>query len=160
MTPTQRPAHAGDAPTLLPLMAELCAGDSGLARVCVEAVLAAGPPGHEAWVLAGEAGLLGFIALSPSGAPHFHLGFVEWIAVAPAARRQGIGRQLLALGQTRALSLGWRQLHASTFHTNRPALHMYIDAGFYPAATLPDYGGPGLHYVELLWPVARCKGDA
>lgn len=141
-------------------MAELCAGDHSLAATAVEAMLAVGAPGHEAWVVEAAEGLLGFVALSPSQAPHFRLGFVEWIAVAPSARRGGLGRGLLALAQDRARALGWRQLHVSTFHSNRPALHLYIDAGFYPAATLADYGGPGLHYVQLLWPVSQTKGDA
>ncbi len=121
--------------------------------------MATGPPGHEAWVAAESTGEpVGFLALSPSGAPHFRLGFVEWVAVAPGARRRGIGRRLLACAEHRAAALGWRQLHACTFHTNRASLHMYIDSGFYPAATLHDYAGPGLHYVEMVRPLPQSGG--
>jgi len=167
--PRIRPARRADASGLLPLLLELCAGDHGATAAALEAALAAGPAGHEAYVASDPsdpAGPVGFLALSPSSAPHFRLGFVEWIAVAPSARRRGIGRGLLTHALDRAVALGWRQIHASTFHTNRAALHLYIDLGFYPAATLHDYAGPELHYVEMVRPLpagdagAKEKGDA
>lgn len=156
-----RPARHADVSGLLPLLLELCAGDRAVATAALEAALADGPPGHEAVVaeLPGDpAGPAGFLALSPSSAPHFRLGSVEWIAVAPTARRRGIGRALLGHALQRATELGWRQLRVSTFHTNRAALHLYIEMGFHPDATLHDYAGPGLHYVELVRPLPA--GDA
>lgn len=146
-----RPAAPDDAAAVASLLRELCAGDAAEASRAAGAATAPGPAGHEAWVATGAGGILGFLALEPSSQPRFAVGSVDWIAVAPAARRQGLGLRLLRLAQERAGALGWRQLHACTFHTNRPALHLYVEAGFYPAATLPDYAAPGLHYVELVW---------
>lgn len=152
-----RRARPGDGPALVALLAELCAGDPRLAQEAVTAALRPGPRGHETWVLPGRGAspVHGVLALEPSSQPGFRVGSVEWIAVAPEARRRGHGLALLQLAQRRARAVGWRQLHVSTFHTNRPALHLYIEAGFYPAATLHDYAGPGLHYVELVWPMPR-----
>lgn len=138
-------------------MAELCAGDPAAADAALGELLR---PGGEAWVLTADGGtVLGFVAVTASSQPNFGVGFVDWIAVDPAQRRQGVGLALLALAQARARALRWRQLHAYTFHTNRPALHLYIEAGFYPAATLHDYCGPGLHYVEMVWPISGRPGD-
>lgn len=99
----------------------------------------------------GRAAPVALLVLAPSTLPHAAVGCVDWLAVAPAHRRRGLGRRLVALAQSRAAALGWRQLHVSTFHTNRAALHLYIEAGFCPAATLRDYAGPGVHYVQLVW---------
>lgn len=157
-----RPARPPDAPAVLPWLAELTAGDAAQAQAAwAAAVRPVG--GGEAWLAEGRVpgappGPLGFLALSPGGAPGFRVGSVEWLVVAPAARGRGVGRGLLALAGDRARALGWRQLHACTFHTNRPALHLYIAAGFFPAATLWEYAGPGLHYVELLRPIAPGPG--
>ncbi len=159
MNNAPRPADPADRPALADLLLELCGGDPAEARRAAEAATAPGPAGHEAWVLPGPLGPAGFLALAPSTQPHFAIGFVDWIAVDPAQRRRGLGLRLLGLAQERAAALGWRQLHACTFHTNRAALHLYLEAGFYPAATLPDYAGPGMHYVELVWPVAATTSE-
>ena len=154
MRDAPRRAAATDLPALAALLVELCGGDAAEARRAAEAACGPGPAGHEAWIVPGPAGPAGFVALAPSTQPRFRIGFVDWIAVDPAQRRRGLGLRLLHLAQERAAALGWRQLHACTFHTNRAALHLYLEAGFFPAGTLPDYAGPGVHYVELLWPVA------
>ncbi len=146
----KRRLREGDLGALVPLLAELCAGDEAAAEAAVSDMLLL-PGGGEAWVLTEGGAVLGFVALTPSSQPSFHVGFVDWIAVDPAHRRRGIGLALLQLAQDRARALGWRQLHAYTFHTNRSSLHLYIEGGFYPAATLHDYCGPGLHYVQMVW---------
>ena len=149
-----RRAGPGDLPVLTELLTELCAGDRRRAAMAARQAVRAGPAGHEGWVLPCGGVVAGFLALEPSAQPGFAVGAVDWIAVAPAARRRGFGLCLLQLARSRAVALGWRQLHASTFHTNRAALHLYIEAGFYPVGCLPDYAGPGLHYVELVWTAA------
>jgi peroxiredoxin Q/BCP len=148
-----RRAGPADVPRVAELLAELCAGDRDEALRAARAAVEPGGPGHEAWVLPAGTAAAGFLALEPSSQPRFGVGFVEWIAVDPAHRRRGLGLRLLGLAAERARALGWRQLHACTFHTNRAALHLYVEAGFFPAATLHDYAGPGLHYVELVRPV-------
>ncbi len=153
-----RPARPDDRPHLVPPLTELCAGGAEEAERVLDELLAPASPGHEVWVAAAGRGAVGLLALAPSSRPEFRVGSVDWIAVAASWRRKGLGRLLLELGQRRARELGWRQLHVCTFHTNRASLHLYIACGFYPLGLLPDYAGPGLHYVELCWPVPPQEG--
>jgi ribosomal protein S18 acetylase RimI-like enzyme len=158
--PVLRALGPADAPAVVPLLRELCGDDPGAAQAAFAGLLAGGRPGQEAWVLELGSEVVGLLALAPSSQPGFRVGFVEWLAGAATHRRRGLGRRLVAFAQERAQALGWRQLHALTYHTNRPALHLYVEAGFYPEATLHDYAGPGVHYVELVWPVPAARGPA
>lgn len=147
MTTSERPARPEDGPDLLPLLAELSAGDREAARAALDEAFG---PGRQAWVQERDHEIVGFLSLAPS-AVTVTVGFVDWLAVSPAHRRQGLGLRLLRLAQRCATDLGWRQLHAYTFGDNRASLHLYIEAGFLPITTLRDYIAPGRHYVHLMW---------
>jgi len=61
------------------------------------------------------------------------------IAVAPAARRQGLGRRLL---ERLVTDLGRQKittLHLEVAENNQPALHLYRQFGFTPAGQRPGY---------------------
>ena len=52
------------------------------------------------------------------------------IAVDPAQRRQGVGRELVAEGRRRLLELGVRQLFLEVRASNLAAQRLYLSAGF------------------------------
>lgn len=57
---------------------------------------------------------------------------VSYIGVLPAARRQGLGRQLLSLAIQQVKQRGGRQLTLSVDARNKPACNLYQDMGFEP----------------------------
>jgi [ribosomal protein S18]-alanine N-acetyltransferase len=69
------------------------------------------------------------------------------LAVAPAARRQGIGRRLLAAAMQAAAQRGATALHLEVAAANAAALALYQAAGFRPVGRRPRYypgGGDAL----------------
>jgi ribosomal-protein-alanine N-acetyltransferase len=72
------------------------------------------------------------------------------IAVAPAARRQGLGRRLL---ERLVADLGRQAittLHLEVAENNQPALHLYRQFGFTPAGRRPGYYDQGRTAALLL----------
>ena len=154
-----RRARSEDARSIAALLVELCAGRADLAREAAAAALRRGTRGHEAWIATWRQMPVAVVALAPAALPGARVGYVEWLAVDAAHRRHGLGAAMLRVAKRRAQIAGWRQLHVCTFHTNRAALALYIDCGFHPAATLCDYVAPGVHYVQLVWPVSDKEGE-
>jgi ribosomal protein S18 acetylase RimI-like enzyme len=57
-------------------------------------------------------------------------GFIDDLYLVPAARGQGIGRELLRFALARADELGIRTLHLEVETSNESALRLYRSAGF------------------------------
>ncbi|MFO1061235.1 MAG: GNAT family N-acetyltransferase [Dongiaceae bacterium] len=68
-----------------------------------------------------------------------------WIAVAPARRGQGLGRQLLRASEAAVATAGGRALYAET--SSRPLYlptrAFYLACGYREAASIPDFYAPG-----------------
>jgi GNAT superfamily N-acetyltransferase len=81
-----------------------------------------GPEGG-AWVAVGD------VTLAPDTVP---------IVVAPACRRQGIGRRVLLRLVDRARVLDWEALHVREVYAGNEAAHrLYTGIGFVPRAVAP-----------------------
>lgn len=69
-------------------------------------------------------------------------GWILSLAVAPAARGQGLGRQLLRAAVNALEGQGCRRIKLTVLPDN-PALHLYQSLGFAEAGREEDYFGPG-----------------
>jgi ribosomal-protein-alanine N-acetyltransferase len=69
-------------------------------------------------------------------------GWILSLAVAPAARGQGLGRRLLQAAVTALESQGCERIKLTVLPDN-PALHLYRSLGFTEAGREEDYFGPG-----------------
>ena len=98
-----------------------------------------GPPGE---YLVAELGgqLAGYVRLRPvtAIAENAHVLGVMGLAVAPGARRRGVGSALLAAAEQRARSRGARKLSLRVLSTNEAALRLYERLGFQREGTLRD----------------------
>ncbi|HET9059399.1 MAG TPA: N-acetyltransferase [Acidimicrobiales bacterium] len=74
----------------------------------------------------GRRSVIGYAICGASGSR----GFVQRLAVAPAARRQGIGRRLLLDGLHWLRAQGAGQIAVNTQHGNQAALCLYKNVGF------------------------------
>jgi ribosomal-protein-alanine N-acetyltransferase len=72
-------------------------------------------------------------------------GHVITLDVAAPARRQGLGRQLLAELEGRFRAAGARRVQLETAVTNTIAIAFYERLGYRKVARLRGYYGPGLH---------------
>ncbi|MCL6430553.1 MAG: GNAT family N-acetyltransferase [Anaerolineae bacterium] len=68
-----------------------------------------------------------------------------WLAVAPTARREGIGRILLERVEADVRREGARMLVVETSGTPgyEPARRFYLARGYHRQATIPDFYAPG-----------------
>ncbi len=68
-----------------------------------------------------------------------------WIAVAPSAQREGLGREILARVESAVQAAGGERLVAETSSTERyaPTRAFYRRSGFRKVAEIPDFYGPG-----------------
>lgn len=71
------------------------------------------------------------------------IGHVKDLAVAPDARRQGLGRALLARALSRFAAAGATIAKLEVRATNAAALSLYRDVGFEVLRRLPRYYGDG-----------------
>jgi ribosomal protein S18 acetylase RimI-like enzyme len=137
--PTIRLAREGDAPAIAPLHdAEFPGTYASAAQVVAGAldgsglVLVADGPGD-----GDPAGIAGYAA------GHIHEdgeGFVDFIAVDPAARGTGLGRTLVVALTRRLLARAPLDRVALTVHDHRaPARALYRTLGFRPVAVLVAY---------------------
>ena len=143
-----RPAVAGDLTALVALDA-IAASD--LARQEAIADWMASSQCHVA-VDAGDLPI-GYVALTRS---FFRSPFIEMLQVAKAARRQGIGRQLVkhCIGLTPADKKLW----TSTNQSNTPMQALLPQLGFVPCGMFEhlDPGDPELIYLR--WPEGQAAG--
>ena len=126
---------------------EACAPEAWTAGQLTEelaAQQAGGAP--RLFVAAGEAGLLG-LAVYQLAAGEANLCT---LTVAPAARRQGVGRALLGYAEAWAKAQGKRALRLDVHEINTPAIKLYESCGFRYIATVDlGYGAYGLKWFRL-----------
>lgn len=92
---------------------------------------AQGTRGPDHWWLARRTGKpVGVLLLAEM--PDGECWDLSYIGMVPAARRQGLGRQLMALGMDQARQRGGRQLTLSVDARNKPACNLYREIGFEP----------------------------
>jgi ribosomal protein S18 acetylase RimI-like enzyme len=100
---------------------------------------ASGPPGE--YLVAELAGqLAGYIRLRPVTElrENAHVLGIMGLAVAPGARRQGVGSALLAAAEQHARARGARKLSLRVLGTNAAAQRLYERLGFQREGTLRD----------------------
>ena len=88
------------------------------------------------WGLVGEGGFL----LARIAADEAEL---LTVAVAPAARRQGVARALVGWACAQARALGAAAMFLEVAEANHPARALYAALGFAPAGRRPHYYGEG-----------------
>jgi len=71
------------------------------------------------------------------GRPAYHATVEVAVYTAPAARRRGLGRELLEHAKAKANVLGIRTLLAFIFGHNAPSLALFAGAGFHRWGQLP-----------------------
>lgn len=71
------------------------------------------------------------------------------LAVAPEARRQGLGRRLTATFEAEAWTRGAREAFLEVAETNLPARGLYTALGWRAAGLRQGYFGPGIDAIVL-----------
>lgn len=85
---------------------------------------------------------VGFILFRLDGTFH-HSGYIRWLAVAPEAQRQGVGRRLVRHAEDRVFRHGPNVfLTVSDFNTGASAFYRRL--GYRQVGTIPDYVVPGI----------------
>jgi len=70
--------------------------------------------------------------------------YIDSLATAPAKRRRGVARALLAEAEQQALALGLDAVALDTWIDNKPARSLYVSSGFEEVAYTPALSGlPG-----------------
>lgn len=136
MIPALTLALAGDAPRLATLQ-NAAFPDAWSVAFFVELL------GQEG-VFALCAGMDGFILVRAVAGEAEILTF----AVAPAARRGGLGRALLAAAMARAAQTGAQQMFLEVGITNIPAISLYSCMGFREVGRRPAYYQHGTNIAE------------
>ncbi|WP_224361310.1 GNAT family N-acetyltransferase [Hyalangium versicolor] len=110
---------------------------SAFARLFLELGVPESPPPEAGWaaelmpltlVLEGPGGLLAYVAADALG----ELGYVVQLVVAPEARRQGLGRRLLAVVADRFREQGCRSWALNVKKDNTAAIELYTALGMRP----------------------------
>jgi ribosomal protein S18 acetylase RimI-like enzyme len=99
--------------------------------------------------------LAGYACYGP--VPATQSGFdLYWIAVSPAAQRQGLGQRLLAATEVEARAEGGQRLYADTSGRPdyAPTRAFYHRSGFVVAAVFPDFYADGDDKVVFSKPLA------
>ena len=71
------------------------------------------------------------------------------LAVAPEARRMGLGRALLAEFAHTSTARGAREAFLEVASDNAPAIALYASAGWQRAGTRRDYYAPGIDAIVM-----------
>lgn len=98
-------------------------------------------------VAASGGAVLGFIWFRREGTFH-HSGYVRWLAVAPAARGQGVGGALLRHAEERIFRRG-PNVFLTVSRFNRRAQAFYRRRGYARVGALVDYVVPGITEVLM-----------
>jgi ribosomal protein S18 acetylase RimI-like enzyme len=80
------------------------------------------------WLAEEESGLVGTVMAGYDG----HRGWIYSIGVAPAQRRRGIARALLAHAEARLRALGCPKINIQVLSANEAALSFWRTAGYQP----------------------------
>ena len=59
-----------------------------------------------------------------------HRGWVNYLAVAPGCRRQGLGRRMMDAAEARLLAMGCPKINLQIRKSNPSAVHFYRSIGF------------------------------
>ena len=94
---------------------------------------------HAMWIAEADGVVAGFTAASLLRAVEPPEADLENLAVAPAHRRLGLGRSLLARVADWAAEAGCATLRLEVRSSNHEALALYAGAGFLPAGTRRSY---------------------
>jgi ribosomal protein S18 acetylase RimI-like enzyme len=121
------------------------AEEEAVAGELVEERLARGPAsGYEFLLADGEGGLAGYSCFGriPLTEASWDL---YWIAVAPAGRRRGLGRQLLQASEAAIAAAGGRAVYAETSSRPlyAPTRAFYLACFYREAASIADFYAPG-----------------
>jgi GNAT superfamily N-acetyltransferase len=115
----------------------------------------------ELWVAVDDSGVLGSVTYCPPGSCWCELatepdqGEFRMLAVAPAARRGGIGRALVEHCIARSRTLGHRELVLSSLAAMIAAHRLYARLGFVRAPELDWYPVPRIELLGFRLPLIR-----
>ena len=119
--------------------------ETGIARELADDGLAQGDSSHYQFVLADRDGILaGYACFGPvpctRGAWDLY-----WIAVAPGAQGQHLGRELLEQVESAVLAAGGTHVYVDTSSRQQyaPTRGFYARRGYHKAADFPDFYAPG-----------------
>ena len=73
--------------------------------------------------------IVGYVKIRPESGP-FGDWYIAGLAVAPAARREGVARQLVRSAMDRAARHDGHQVWLKVLSTNVPAIRLYLSLGF------------------------------
>lgn len=111
------------------------AGDPDVARFDRKRAKALEDKGNEIWVAKQGREALGFVEMGLSfGTYH---GNIESLAVRPAARRAGVGAELVQWAMHRLAQRGARAVSLQVRGSNQGAMRLYRKLGFRPVQTSP-----------------------
>ena len=140
---TLRPATPDDAPAIA-LLEAACFGDEAWSPRAIASALSAGP----AWLL-----LLGDAPTAYAlGAQVVDEAELHRIATLPAARGQGLGRRLLDAFCASAQAKGASRVFLEVRAENRPAIALYVSAGFVLVGRRRRYYADGSDACLYAWP--------
>jgi ribosomal-protein-alanine N-acetyltransferase len=126
-----RPAVRGDAPALAALERR-CFGDPWSESAFREALES---PWGSGVVAEGPRGVVGYLVAREAGGS----GEVLNLAVAPEARRRGVGRALLEAGIDAMAAHGVDEVYLEVRESNRSAQALYLGYGFRPVGQRRAY---------------------
>lgn len=89
---------------------------------------ARGKPSSDVLVAAEAGGIVGSVMAGHDG----HRGWLYYVAVAPARRRQGIGRRLVGAGEDWLRARGVPKVHLMVRETNAGIVEFYAGIGYHP----------------------------
>ena len=113
----------------------------------------------ELWVAADDSGVLGSVTYCPPGSRWCELatepdqGEFRMLAVAPVARRAGVGRALVELCIARSRTLGHRELVMCSLEEMTAAHRLYGRLGFVRAPELDWEPVPGIVLLGFRLPI-------
>ena len=99
--------------------------------------------GEPAFLVAERADIVGYVVADWTANFGGGFGHIKDLAVAPAARHNGIGRCLLQQAISRLLIEGINRIKLEVREGNRVARQLYVDEGFEPVRRMPGYYSDG-----------------